>query len=200
MSENDQLSLDALRSGDRDEFARMVEAYSPRIYRLALRMLGDAQEAEDVLQETFLNAFRSLSRFEGRSSLGTWLHRIATNQALMRLRKREVPTFSVDEPVDDPDLGELPRQLVDWCCLPEEEFMTAEAQSQLDAAVEKLSPALRAVFTLRELQGLSTRETSEVLGISESAVKTRLLRARLQLREHLTAYFAERVQEVGYER
>ncbi len=176
----------------------MVDAYSPLIYRLALRMLGDEHEAEDVLQETFLSAYRSLARFEGRSSLSTWLYRIATNQALMRLRKHNPPMISVDEAHVDEEGYEVPRQFTDWCCLPEEEFMTAEAQSQLDEAVKGLSPALRAAFVLRDLHGFSTREAAEILEISETAVKTRLMRARLQLRERLASYFSERVEELGY--
>jgi RNA polymerase sigma-70 factor (ECF subfamily) len=197
MSETTQISIEALKAGDREAFAEMVDAYSPVIYRLALRMLDDPLEAEDVLQETFLNAFRALDRFEGRSSLSTWLYRIAVNQALMRLRKKSPTVFSVDEPLQGEEGDEIPRQLMDWCCLPEEEFMTAEAQAQLDTAVAKLSPALRAVFVLRDLHGLSTREVADVLSISQSAVKTRLLRARLRLRDSLSTYFNERLQEKG---
>jgi len=187
--------MEALRSGNREAFARMVDEHSPMIYRLAYRMLGEANEAEDILQETFLNAYRNIGSFEGRSSIKTWLYRIATNQALMRLRKRN-PTFvSVDEDWADPDGNQIPRELEDWCCLPEEEFMSSEVKTQLQLATENLSPALNAVFTLRDLHGLSTQETARILNISESAVKTRLLRARLQLRELLSGYFKERVEE-----
>ena len=126
MDENLDLSLEALRSGDREAFAHMVDAYSALIFRLALHMLRDPQEAEDVLQETFLNAYRALPGFEGRSSIHTWLYRIATNQSLMRLRKVAPPLVSVDEPVLGPDGDELPRQLVDWRHLPEQEFLSAE--------------------------------------------------------------------------
>jgi RNA polymerase sigma-70 factor (ECF subfamily) len=197
MSETTQISIEALKAGDREAFAEMVDAYSPVIYRLGLRMLDDPLEAEDVLQETFLNAFRALDRFEGRSSLSTWLYRIAVNQALMRLRKKSPTVLSVDEPLQGEEGDEIPRQLMDWCCLPEEEFMTAEAQAQLDTAVAKLSPALRAVFVLRDLHGLPTREVADLLSISQSAVKTRLLRARLRLRDSLSTYFNERLQEKG---
>ena len=198
MSEKTSISIQALREGDREAFAEMVEAYSPLIYRLALRMLGDEHEAEDVLQETFLNAYRALDRFEGRSSLSTWLYRIATNQALMRLRKQSPPMVSVDETHVDEEGYELPRQFTDWCCLPEDEFMSAEAQAMLNEAAEELSPALRAAFVLRDLHGFSTREAAEILEISETAVKTRLMRARLQLRERLSSYFSERVEELGH--
>lgn len=176
----------------------MVQAHSERIYRLALRMLGDPHQAEDVLQDTFLKAFGGLKDFEGRSSLGTWLHRIATNEALMRLRKREPDQVSMDAGFEGSDGEAMPHQLTDWCCLPEEEFMSAEAQLELDEAIARLSPALRVVFVLRDLQSFSTRETAEILAISEGAVKTRLLRARLQLREHLSEYFSERAKEVGH--
>ena len=199
MDSEQEISLKDLRSGDREAFAEMVDAYSPQLYRLALRMLGNPQEAEDVLQETFINAFRHLKDFEGRSQLSTWLYRIAANQALMRLRKNEPDLVSVDEPVELDDGGSMPRQLKDWCCLPEADFMTSEAQAQLDEAIGELSSALRAAFVLRDLQGLSTRETSEILQISESAVKTRLLRARLELREKLSDYFAGRVEAIEHE-
>lgn len=195
MTQEELVDLEALKAGDKRAFAALVDAYSPRLYRLALRMLGDPLEAEDVLQDTFLKAFRGLDKFEGRSQMGTWLYRIAANEALMRLRKREPTMVSMDQEIEQPDGTELPRQLEDWCCLPEGEFMTAEAQEQLDRAVERLSPALRAAFVLRDLQGLSTREAAETLGISEAALKTRLSRARLELREQLTSYFSERVRE-----
>lgn len=193
-NQDETLSLEALRSGSRQAFAKMVDEHSPMIYRLAYRMLGDAQEAEDVLQETFLSAYRHIASFEGRSSLKTWLYRIATNEALMRLRKRKPPTVSVHEEWVDDEGNEVPRELEDWCCLPEEEFMSSEVQTQLEVATDRLSPALNAVFTLRDLHGFSTRETAGILNISESAVKTRLLRARLQLREALSEYFTERVE------
>jgi RNA polymerase sigma-70 factor, ECF subfamily len=198
MTQLPEIDIDALRSGDREEFALMVDTYSTKIYRLAYRMMGNEQEAEDVLQETFMNAYRALPSFEGRSNIGTWLYRIATNQALMRLRKKQPASISVDEPVTDDDWEEIPRQFVDWCCLPEKELMTSEAREELDSALETLSSNLRIVFILRDVNGLSTRETAQVLNISEAAVKTRLLRSRLKLREELSSYFSERLSEVGY--
>ena len=193
------ISIDALHEGDKDAFARLVNTYSPALYRLILRMLGDPQEAEDVLQETFIQAFRHIEQFEGRSKISTWLYRIATNQALMRLRKREPDFVSVDEPIELSNGEQLPRQLRDWCCLPESEFLSSEVQDRLDEAIHTLSPALRAAFILRDLQDLSTREAAEILDISESAVKTRLLRARLELRAKLSDYFEERLEAIGDE-
>jgi len=190
-------SLEALRSGDRAEFARLVDAYYALIYRLALRMLDNAQDAEDVLQETFIKAYKHLKDFDGRSSLSTWLYRIATNEALMLIRRRKPEALSIDEP-SETGVGEEPepKEIVDWCCLPEETFISAEANAHLDRAVEKLPPTLRMVFILRDIQGLSTRETSEALNLSEMAVKTRLSRARLRLREDLTTYFGKQVQDI----
>lgn len=189
------ISLDALKAGDRAEFARLVEMYSDQVYRLALKILGDAQDAEDVLQETFIKALRSVAGFEGRSSLSTWLYRIAVNEALMTIRRRKGETVSIDEEKEDSEGQTEPVEIVDWCCLPESEMMSAEARGFLDAAIQRLSPALSAVFVLRDIQGLSVRDTAETLNISEMAVKTRLLRARLKLREELSAYFGERLSE-----
>ena len=194
MQEREPISVKALKAGDRETFAAMVDEYSPKLYKLALRMLRDPLEAEDVLQEAFLKAFRGINNFRGSSKLSTWLYRITANEALMRLRKKEIVALPVDEPYLLEDGAEVPRELKDWCCLPEDELMTTEAQDKLDDAINTLSPALRAAFVLRDLQGLSTREAAEVLQISEAAIKTRLLRARLELREILSGYFAERLE------
>lgn len=130
--------------------------------------------------------------FEGRSSLSTWLYRIAANEALMLLRKRR-PSLPVNENLDEDDEGFLPTQFTDWCCLPEHEFLTDESKSQLGLAIQGLPETLKVVFLLRDIEGLSIRETSEALGLSETAVKTRLLRARLHLRESLSSYYGERL-------
>lgn len=187
------LSIEALRAGDRDEFARLVDETSALIYRLALKMLDNPQDAEDVLQETYIKAYRSLKGFDGRSSLSTWLYRIATNEALMLLRRRKSIEVSIDEPLDAGEPEQEPLQIVDWCCMPEEELMTGEARKYLDQAIEELPPSLRVVFLLRDVEGLSTQETEEVLSLSETAVKTRLSRARLRLRELLSGYYGNRM-------
>jgi RNA polymerase sigma-70 factor (ECF subfamily) len=192
-------TIEDLQSGNRDAFAALVNDFSPKLHRLALRMLNDPYEAEDILQETFLKAFKNIDRFEGRSSIGTWLYRIATNEALMRLRKVQPDLVAIDEPVEMPDGHLITRELKDWCCIPESEFMTNEAQSKLDNAIADLSPALRSTFILRDLHGLSTRESAEIIGVSEAAIKTRLLRARLQLRDSLSTYFENRVVEIADE-
>ena len=186
-------SLQALRAGDRDEFSRLVEQYSANIYRLALRMLDQPQDAEDVLQETFLKAYRGLKNFDGRSRLSTWLFRIATNEALMLLRKHKPEFVSIDEPVETEEGEQEPVQIVDWCCLPEGEMMSKEARRHLNEAAERLPHNLRVVFLLRDIEDLSTQETAEVLGLTETAVKTRLSRARMRLREDLSGYFGGRL-------
>jgi len=192
-------SLEALRSGDRVEFARLVEAYSGVIYRLASKMLESPQDAEDMLQETFLKAYRHLPKFDGRSSLSTWLYRIATNEALMVLRRHKRIMVSLDEPQgsrggdSQEELDQEPIQITDWCCLPEGELLSSEARGYLDQAIEALPPTLKAVFLLRDIEGLSTQETGDVLNLSETAVKTRLSRARFRLRELLSGYYGERM-------
>jgi RNA polymerase sigma-70 factor, ECF subfamily len=195
MNHKPDIDLHALRAGDRRAFAALVERHSAMIYQLALRILKDPQEAEDALQDTFLNAYRAIGRFEGRASPGTWLYRIAYHQALMRLRKASPEWISMDAPVDDQSGWKPAGPFEDWCCLPEKDFMTSEAQAVLEEAINQLSPALSAAFVLRDLQGFSTSDTAGILQISEAAVKTRLLRARLQLRESLSSYFGERVRE-----
>lgn len=185
--------LNKLQAGEPLAFAQFVEENQSRVYNLALRMLNDPQEAEDVLQETFLNAYKALPEFQGRSSLSTWLYRIASNASLMRLRKKLPDTVSVDEPLTLDTGDSVPRQLVDWSSLPEDELLSSEARHMMDVAVSELPEPLRVVFVLRDLEGLSTAETGEILGLSEGAVKTRLHRARLKLREVLSSYYAERM-------
>lgn len=189
------ISIKALRAGDRSEFARLVDAYSGQLHRLALKMLGNESDAEDVLQNTFLKAFQHIGEFEGRSSLSTWLYRIASNEALMLLRKHRPESNFTDRLPQDQENGDVdPIEFADWCCLPEEEFLTTESRSALDQAVQHLPETLRIVFILRDIENLSIHETSQTLGLSETAVKTRLLRARLRLREELSSYYGERLK------
>jgi RNA polymerase sigma-70 factor (ECF subfamily) len=192
----ESLSLEALKNGDKTEFARLVNQYSSKIYRLALRILNDPLQAEDVLQETFLKAFRSIGSFEGRSSVSTWLYRIAANESLMIIRRRKPETALVDEKDQDDDEATDETIVTDWCCMPEEELLTNESRKFMNEAIQKLSPALRVVFMLRDIDGLSIKETADALDLSEAAVKTRLLRARLSLREQLSKYYQEMHPEV----
>ena len=198
--EAEGFSLAALQKGDPEEFSRLVGTYSGKIYRLAIKMLNQQQDAEDVLQETFVKAYRGLKSFDGRSKLSTWLFRIATNEALMIIRRKHPEVISIDEPVETEEGEQEPIQIIDWCCLPENELLSEETKGILDAAVQKLPERLKVVFLLRDIDDLSTHETAEVLGLTDTAVKTRLSRARLRLREELSAYFGERVKFSDEER
>lgn len=189
------ISLEALRNGDRAEFARLVDAYSAPIYRLGLRMLGNEQDAEDVLQNTFLSALTHLSNFEGRSSVLTWLYRIAVNEALMVMRRGK-PEVNIDDTDSSDETDDLsPSQFVDWGSLPEDVLLSTEGKQALDNAIQNLPDNLRMVFLLRDIQELSIKDTAETLGLSESNVKIRLLRARLSLREQLSSYYGERINQ-----
>jgi RNA polymerase sigma-70 factor (ECF subfamily) len=194
-----EIDLARLRSGDKAAFTQVVELYADSLYNLAFKLLGNQQEAEDALQETFLNAYKAIQGFEGRSSLNTWLYRIAYNTALMRRRKQRAATVSIDEPLTLDDGQIVPRQFFDWCCLPERDLLSGEALEVMDEAIQRLSESLKPVFVLRDIEGLSTSETGEVLDLSEAAVKSRLHRARLFLREELSAYFAGRQSTNGGE-
>ena len=192
---SDEISIEALVAGDRAEFARLVDAYSSSIYRLGLRMLGNPQDAEDVLQNTFINALTHLPKFEGRSSLATWLYRIAANEALMLIRKRK-PEVDLNETEGDDNAEDVkPTQIVDWSARPEDELLSGERKQILDEAIQTLPESLRIVFLLRDVEELSIKETAEALGLTETNVKTRLLRARMFLREQLSAYYSERIEE-----
>jgi RNA polymerase sigma-70 factor (ECF subfamily) len=194
-----EIDFNLLRSGDKSAFTQVVELYADSLYNLTFKLLGNQQEAEDALQETFLNAYKAIEDFEGRSSLNTWLYRIAYNTSLMQRRKKRAATVSIDEPLTLDDGQTLPRQFFDWCCLPERELLTGEALAEMDEAIQRLPESLKSVFVLRDIEGLSTRETGEVLDLTESAVKTRLHRARLFLREELSTYFAGRQPPNGGE-
>ena len=177
------------RTGDGEAFSELVKRYERRIYRLAKNITRHDEDAEDVLQEAFLKAYEHLDRFQGNSAFYTWLVRIAVNEALMKLRKRKTDrTVPLDEPIE---LGEdaMQREIAVWEDNPEERYSQEEMRKILDDAVDTLKPDFRTVFVLRDIEELSTEETAETLGISISAVKSRLLRARLSLREKLTKQF-----------
>ncbi|NOZ50365.1 MAG: sigma-70 family RNA polymerase sigma factor [Chloroflexi bacterium] len=190
----DEASLiQGLKKGDRHACACMLKKYAPRVYAIAIRMMRDQDEAEEVLQETFISACQHIQKFEGRSALGTWLHRIATNAALMRLRKQKnKKEVSLDAPLETFDGDDIPRQIEDWTYFPADLSLNSELRDVLEQAIRQLPDSLRTVFTLREIEGYNTAETAAMLNISVSAAKVRLHRARLQLRETLTPYFSER--------
>ena len=173
-----------IQAGDKSACDECIAIHSPALNRLLVRLLGNEQDAEDALQESFLNAFRAIDNFEARSSRSTWLYRIAYNTAMMRLRRPKTNTVSVEETLDETP-GYIPRQLFDWCCLPEETYDSEEVQLELRQAIASMPETLQLVFTLRELEGMSTAETADTLDISPSAAKVRLHRARQWLRETL---------------
>jgi RNA polymerase sigma-70 factor (ECF subfamily) len=187
--EDEPLLVAAAQRGEAAAFEELVNRYESKILRLTKNITGNQEDAEDAMQEAFLNAYTHLDGFQGDSRFYTWLVRIAANEALMRLRRRR-PQLSLDEPIEsDSDL--LPRELEDWRPSPEREYAQAEMQKILAEVVAKLEPDYRVVLVLRDLEELSTQETADALGISATAVKSRLLRARLKLRENLNRFFRQ---------
>jgi RNA polymerase sigma-70 factor, ECF subfamily len=188
--------VDRARAGDQQAFSKLVTQYERKIYRLALNITRNEEDAEDVLQDAFLKAYEHLDRFEGHSKFYTWLVRIAVNEALMKLRKRKGDrTVSLDEPMETGEETVM-REIAVWEDNPEQRYSREEMQTILDEAVASLKPDFRTVFTLRDIEELSTEETAEALGISVPAVKSRLLRARLALRERLTRQFRRKGEDV----
>jgi RNA polymerase sigma-70 factor (ECF subfamily) len=184
------------KSGDAQAFTELLTQYERKIYRLAKHITQNDEDAEDVLQETFLKAYEHLNNFQGNSKFYTWIVRIAVNESLMKLRKRKGDrTVPLDEPVDT---GEemVTREVAVWEDNPEQRYSREEIQQILDEAVQSLKPDFRTVFILRDIEELSTEEAAEALGISVPAVKSRLLRARLALREKLTRQFKRKGEDV----
>lgn len=179
--------LAGLRRKDRMACTCLLKRFAPRLYRLALQLTGEPDEAEDVLQESFIQACAHIAEFEGRSGLGSWLHRIVLNTALMRLRRKQPDHISLDSDAEGHD-GPHPNALVNHAQEPGSAVLTSELREVVDRAVLALPPALRAAFVLRDIEGLSTRDAAAALGIAESAVKVRLHRARLALRAVLVPY------------
>jgi len=177
------------REGDAPAFAELVRRYEGKIFRLAQHVTQNREDAEDVLQETFMKAYEHLDQFKGDSKFYTWIVRIAVNQALMKLRRRKTDkSVSLDEQIDTGE-DTVVREIAAWDEDPEQRFSREELGGILDTAIQALEPPYRSVFVLRDIDELSTEETAEALGLSIPAVKSRLLRARLQLREKLTRFF-----------
>jgi RNA polymerase sigma-70 factor (ECF subfamily) len=181
----------ASNNGDVAAFEQLVKRYDRKLFRIAQSVTHNREDSQDVVQETFFKAYQHLAEFRGDSQFSTWLIRITLNQSLMKLRKqRRTREMSLDEDFGtDEDL--LPREVIDWAPNAEELYSVSELRSILLKTIEVLRPILRAVFVLQDLEGLSTEQTAEVLNLSQSAVKSRLWRARLELRERLNKYFGE---------
>jgi RNA polymerase sigma-70 factor (ECF subfamily) len=188
--EDEHQLVAAAKSGDVTAFEELVSRYERKIFRLTMNITRNREDAEDAMQDAFLKSYSHLKSFQGDSRFYTWLVRIAANEALMRLRKRRPNQFSLDEPIGgDEDL--MPRELRDWGPGPEQRFAQTEMREILSSVIDELEPEYRTVFVLRDIEELSTEETADAVGISVPAVKSRLLRARLKLRQKLNRYFQQ---------
>jgi RNA polymerase sigma-70 factor (ECF subfamily) len=180
----------ACKNGDSTAFDQLVRRYDRRLLRIAQHITHSLEDAQDAVQEAFLKAFRKLSQFQENSQFSTWLIRITVNESLMKLRKQR----SIKEVSFDPDIhseeGAPPIDLTDWTPDPEELYRRSELRSILRSELQELRSSLRVVFVLRDIEEFSTEQTAEVLGLTCAAVKARLCRARLLLRERLSKYFS----------
>jgi RNA polymerase sigma-70 factor (ECF subfamily) len=189
-SHDDMTLVHRCKSGDVGAFEELVRRYDRKVFRIAQHVTRNREDAQDVVQEAFLKAFRKLQEFRENSQFATWLVRITINQSLTKLRqphkRREVV---LDQDPQEETGAFLPYEVADWAPNPEERYRSSELKEILTHALQALRPALSLVFVLRDIEGLSTEQTSEALDLSESAVKSRLMRARLQLREQLSKFF-----------
>ena len=193
---DESVLVERARQGDAQAFTQLVNQYERKIFRLAKHITRNDQDAEDVLQDAFLKAYEHLEDFQGQSKFYTWLVRIAVNESLMKLRKHKTrKTVSLDETIDT---GEetVAREIAVWEENPEQRYSREELRKILEDAITSLPPIFRTVFVLRDIDELSTEETAGVLSISIPAVKSRLLRARLQLRDKLTRFFKRKGDDV----
>lgn len=186
----DKNLIEKTKNGDNSAFEELVKKYEQKIYNLALRLTSNPEEAGDILQETFLKAYRSLNSFKGEANFSTWLYRIAMNIALMRKRKEKGKIFESLDRILPTTEGELHKEIPDWSTNPEAEIENKEVRNILTNALASLPDDYRAVLVLRDIQNLSNKEVSEILKLSIPAVKSRLHRARLFLREEVSKYFA----------
>lgn len=181
--------VQAAKEGDVSAFEQLVRRYDRNVFRIAQHITQNREDAEDVVQEAFLKAYENLDQFKGNSKFYTWLVRIAVNESLMKLRRRRTDrTVSLDEDIETEE-DKMPREVADWAPNPEQLYKQGELQEILGKTINGLPASFRTVFVLRDVEGLSTEETAEALELSIPAVKSRLLRARLQLRERLNKYF-----------
>jgi RNA polymerase sigma-70 factor (ECF subfamily) len=191
--DDEQRLLEALRQGEPDACTCLVKRFAPLIFARAMHLTNDGDEAENILQQTFMKACERVDSFEGRSGLGSWLYRIATNEGLMHLRKRN-PQVKIDDIAETLPVEEgKPGGALDHD--PAESALAGELREYLARALAELPENLRVVFILREVQGLSTEETAAALGIREGTIKVRLHRARQRLREMMTGYLQEKNHE-----
>ena len=189
---SDELKLvRAAKAGDVSAYEQLVHRYDRNVFRIAQHITQNREDAEDVVQDAFLKAYENLKNFQEQSKFYTWLVRIAVNEALMRLRRRRPERMvSLDEEVKTEE-DSMPREVADWSPNPEQLYTQSELRDILTKTIQGLPSSFRTVFVLRDVEGLSTEEAAEALDLSIPAVKSRLLRARLQLRERLNKYFRQ---------
>lgn len=185
----DEKLITAAAGGDKSAFSALVKRYEETVYSFSYKVCRDQQKAEEALQDTFVNVYRKLGSFDGKSKFSTWLYSIVTNNCLMKRRRRKLDDLleSLDDPPTNND-GTLAQQIIRWDETPADVLIKKEFHSHLDKAVLKLPVEYRLVFVLRDLEGKSGEETATILGISEEAAKSRLRRARAFLRTELTPY------------
>jgi len=189
LAKDESVLVTEAKAGSYPAFEELVNRYEKKIYRLGMNITGSPEDAEEVLQETFLKAFEHLPDFREDSRFYTWIVRIAVNEGLMKLRKRRSSKEVPIEDSQDDEGGVTLREFADWKPNPEQLFERAELETILGNAVKSLPPIFRTVFYLRDVEGLSTEETAQILNLSVGAVKARLFRARLRLREELARVF-----------
>jgi RNA polymerase sigma-70 factor (ECF subfamily) len=189
--ENETALVAEAQSGNANAFAALMGQYESHVYRLALNITHNPQDAEDALQDAFLKAYTHLGEFRGESRFSTWLVRIATNEALTKIRQRrpEEGQVSSNDWIGAEKEISRPREIKDVDDNPEERCSKTELLEILSEAIESLDVSLRMVFVLRDIQSFSTEDTARLLGLSDAAVKTRLMRARLKLRQRLHVWF-----------
>jgi RNA polymerase sigma-70 factor (ECF subfamily) len=191
--EADDALVRLAQAGDTRGFDELVRRYQDRVYRLAFKILRHEQDAAEALQDAFLSAFRGIGNFKAESTFSTWLYRIATNAALMKYRKRREGHISLDQSQSDRDGESEAMQVPDWTTQPLQDLLDSETRGVMEESVERLPEDLRTVFLLRDVEELSNAEVAEILDLTVAAVKSRLHRARIMLRDRLSRYFADKM-------
>ena len=198
---NDDMDLvHACKNGDVAAFEQLVKRYDRKLFRIAQSVTHNREDSQDAVQEAFLKAYQHLAHFREACLFSTWLIRITVNQSLMKLRKqRSIKEMSLDDDFENDEGNFLPNEVTDWSPNPEQLCWASELKSILVEALKDLEPVSRTVFVLRDIEGLSIDQTAEVLNMSNSAIKARLWRVRLQLRERLSEHFSEQKESARAE-
>jgi len=195
--EGDEALVRLAQGGDTRAFDELVRRYQDRVYRLSFKILRHEQDAAEALQDAFLSAFRGIRNFKVESTFSTWLYRIATNASLMKYRKRREGHVSLDQSQSDRAEDNEAMQVPDWTTQPLQDLLDSETRKVMEESVERLPEDLRTVFLLRDVEELSNAEVAEILELTVAAVKSRLHRARIMLRDRLSRYFADKMSRRG---